>query len=324
MVVVAMAMTVIVSADSSQPLIMKTVKGKKMCDRGWECKGLSIYCCNMTISEYFQTYQFENLFAKRNTPVAHAVGFWDYHSFITAAALYQPHGFGTTGGKLTQMKEVAAFLGHVGSKTNCGYGVATGGPLAWGTMLQQGNESKPRLLRRLLQVHLPMYSWSPILWSWCFANLLAFSLPGEYEWRLLLNYNYGATGEALKVDLLSHPEYIEQNATLAFQAAIWRWMTPVKKGQPSAHDAFVGNWKPTKNDTLAKRFPGFGTTMNVLYGDNVCGQGDVDSMNNIVSHYQYYLDLMGVGREEAGPHEVLTCAEQVPFNPSAPKSSSSN
>lgn len=30
------------------------------------------------------------------------------------------------------------------------------------------------------------------------------------------NYNYGETGEALKVDLLNHPEYIEQNATLSF------------------------------------------------------------------------------------------------------------
>lgn len=110
----------IVSADSSdKEIIVKTVKGKKMCDQGWECKGMSAYCCNQTISDFFQTYQFENLFAKRNTPVAHAVGFWDYKSFITAAAMYQPHGFGTTGGKLMQMKEVAAFLGHVGAKTTC-------------------------------------------------------------------------------------------------------------------------------------------------------------------------------------------------------------
>lgn len=104
--------------SSVKPLV-KIVKGKKVCDKGWECKGLSAYCCNDTISDYFQTYQFENLFAKRNTPVAHAVGFWDYHSFITAAAVYQPHGFGTTGGKLMGQKEVAAFLGHVGSKTSC-------------------------------------------------------------------------------------------------------------------------------------------------------------------------------------------------------------
>ncbi|PNY00209.1 chitinase-like protein 2-like, partial [Trifolium pratense] len=68
--------------------------------------------------DYFQTYQFENLFSKRNTPIAHAVGFWDYFSFINAASLFEPLGFGTTGNKTTQMMEIAAFLGHVGSKTS--------------------------------------------------------------------------------------------------------------------------------------------------------------------------------------------------------------
>jgi hypothetical protein len=114
-------LVVVVNGDESSQVktVVKIVKGKKVCDKGWECKGLSAYCCNQTISDFFQTYQFENLFSKRNTPVAHASGFWDYHSFITAAAEYQPHGFGTSGGKLTGQKEVAAFLGHVGSKTSC-------------------------------------------------------------------------------------------------------------------------------------------------------------------------------------------------------------
>ena len=92
-------------------------------------------------------------------------------------------------------------------------------------------------------------------------------------------------------------------------------MTPIKKSQPSAYDAFVGTWKPTKNDTLSKRVPGFGATMSILYGERTCGQGDIDPMNTIISHYLYYLDLLGVGREQAGPNEVLSCAEQVAFNP---------
>ena len=109
---------------------------------------------------------------------------------------------------------------------------------------------------------------------------------------------------------MNHPEYIEQNATLAFQVAIWRWMTPIIEHQPSAHDVFIGLWKPTKNDSLAKRVSGFGATMNVLYRDRVCGQGDNESMNNIISHYLYYLDLMGVGRE-AGPHEVVVVLNKL-------------
>ena len=147
------------------------------------------------------------------------------------------------------------------------------------------------------------------------ASILFFSFLFIYAFHG--NYNYGEAGKDLKVDLLNHPEYIKQNATLAFQVVIWRWVMPIKKHQPSAHVVFLGTWTPTKNDTLAKRVSGFGTTMNVLYGDLVCGHGDNESMNNIISHYlYYYLDLMGVGREEAGPQEVLSCAKQAAFNPS--------
>lgn len=116
--ILATLIFVVNSEESVKPLV-KVVKGKKLCTKGWECKVWSVYCCNQTISDYFQAYQFENLFSKRNSPVAHAVGFWDYHSFITAAAEYQHLGFGTTGPKHTGMTEVAAFLGHVGSKTSC-------------------------------------------------------------------------------------------------------------------------------------------------------------------------------------------------------------
>ena len=141
-----------------------------------------------------------------------------------------------------------------------------------------------------------------------------------YTYAFNRNYNYGEAGKDLKVDLLNHPEYIEQNATLAFQVAIWRWMTPIKEHQPSAHEVFIGTWTPTKSDNLAKRVSGFGATMNVLYGDLICGHGDNESMKNIISHYLYYLDLMGVGQEEAGPHELLSCSQQVSFNPSSSSS----
>lgn len=113
------AITTVNGDDRNPKLQVKYKRGKKYCTQGWECNNWSIYCCNLTISDYFQTYHFENLFSKRNTPVAHAVGFWDYHSFINAAALFEPQGFGTTGNKTMQMMEIAAFLGHVGSKTSC-------------------------------------------------------------------------------------------------------------------------------------------------------------------------------------------------------------
>lgn len=296
----------IVEGDLSNPPLKKKVRGETVCTQGWECERWSKFCCNETISDYFQTYQFENFFSKRNSPQAHAVGFWDYKSFITAAAVYQPLGFGTTGGKLMGMREVSAFLGVVGSQTSCGYGVATGGPLAWGLCYNREMS--------------PSQSYCDDSYKYTYPCSPGAEYYGRGAIPIYWNFNYGAAGENLKADLLNHPEYIEQNATLAFQAAIWRWMTPIKKSQPSPHEAFVGTWKPTKNDTLSYRLPGFGTALNVLFGDQVCGQGDIDPMTVIMSHYQYYLDLLGVGRELAGPN--LSCAEQKAFNPSSATASS--
>ncbi|KAL9247100.1 hypothetical protein vseg_020566 [Gypsophila vaccaria] len=294
--------------DGAEETRTKKVRGETVCTRGWECKTWSKHCCNQTISDYFQVYQFENLFSKRNTPLAHAVGFWDYQSFIVASADYQPLGFGTTGGNLVSMLEVAAFFGVVGAKTSCGYNVATGGPTAWGLCYN----------RELS----PSQKYCDDYYKYTYPCTPGVDYFGRGALPIYWNVNYGATGEALKVDLLNHPEYIEQNATLAFQAAIWRWMTAIKKGQPSAHQAFTGDWKPTKNDTLSKRIPGLGTAMNVLFGDQLCGQGeDVEEMNNIISHYLYYSDLMGIGREKAGLN--VSCGQQKAFNPTkAPQTAS--
>uniref|UniRef100_A0A0C9QTP7 TSA: Wollemia nobilis Ref_Wollemi_Transcript_10235_1472 transcribed RNA sequence n=1 Tax=Wollemia nobilis TaxID=56998 RepID=A0A0C9QTP7_9CONI len=280
---------------------LSLAKKEKICDRGWECKG--VFCCNKTITEVFTVDQFEALFPKRNTPVAQAVGFWDYKSFILAASLYEGIGFGTTGGQLVQQRELAAFFANIAAETTCGYGVAPGGPLAWGLCYKE--EMSPDQI-------------------YCQPSLLYPCAPGaSYQGRGALpvywNFNYGIIGEGIKVDLLNHPEFLSDNATLAFQSAIWRWMNPIKPKQPSAHDVIVGNWKPTKNDTASFRKPGFGMVINVLDGGLECGQGDVEKMQTRISHYVHFLDLIGVGEQYSG--ENLGCGEQVALNP-APKDSS--
>uniref|UniRef100_A0A0E0FAY8 chitinase n=1 Tax=Oryza meridionalis TaxID=40149 RepID=A0A0E0FAY8_9ORYZ len=110
---------------------------------------------------------------------------------------------------------------------------------------------------------------------------------------------------------------LQQNATMVFKAAMWRCMTPMKKKQLSAHDVSVGNWKPTKNHTLAKRLPGSGATMNMLYDDQIYSKGYIDDTNVFISNYQYNLDLMGVGRKHSSDN--YDCPEQVAFNPSHKK-----
>ncbi|EMS52807.1 Chitinase-like protein 1 [Triticum urartu] len=285
--------------------------GEQACDKGWERSG-SRLCCKRNITDFFKARHFEELFPRRNDTIAHAAGFWDYPAFIAAAALFEPRGFGTTGGKEMGVREVAAFLAHVGASTSCGRFYPN--PMAWGLCY-----------KREMSPYQNFYCDDSNELYRCVEGLQYYGRGGEalflftgqanISLSLLSNYNYGIIGKGIKQDLLSHPELLQQNATLAFEAAIWRWMTPVKWRQPSAHDAFVGNWKPSKNDPLSKRYPGFGTTMNIMRGDRICGQGFTDEMNNTISHYIYYLGLMGVNHEHSG--RSLDCADQVVFNPSS-------
>ncbi|CAA0819836.1 Chitinase-like protein 1 [Striga hermonthica] len=137
---------------------------------------------------------------------------------------------------------------------------------------------------------------------------------------------YCRAGKALNVDLLNHPELVEQNATLAFMIAMWRWMTPIfgehkliRGAQkvitvPSPHTVFVSDWKPTKKDILWGRFTGsLATTINAMYGVDFCGNlGNRLKMNNIADYYNYYLDLIGVDSDQTW--DLLSCMDQKPFN----------
>nr|ABK23781.1 unknown [Picea sitchensis] len=283
------------AADEDQAM-----KSKKIaCIKGAECK-------NKTISELFTVDQFESLFSHRNAPMAHAQGFWDYHSFITAAAHFEPKGFGATGGDLVQKKELAAFFAHVATETSCESLMAqsstatTDSPTKWGLCYKE--ELSPDS-------------------TYCESSLVYPCAPGvSYHGRGALpvywNYNYGQLGQALKVDLLHHAEDLSQNATLAFQAAMWRWMNPIKVKQPSAHQVMVGKWVPTKNDTNSLRHPGFGMTINILKGEAECGDGSDDKqMNKRIAHYLYFLDQLDVGRDNAGDN--LDCSDQKVLNPSS-------
>ena len=114
--------------DPTKPNIPKPCPNPIVYNRGTNCFGCNRNrkqdcCVEGAVTDYFQNEQFENIFSNRDSVEAHAKGFWDYHSFITASAEYQSYGFGTTYMNLTFLgtKEVAAFLAHVGSKTSCEY-----------------------------------------------------------------------------------------------------------------------------------------------------------------------------------------------------------
>ena len=94
-------------------------------------------CCSGNVSQNVPLGQYNRLAAfsrgrvfngTYQKPSSWSKEFWNYTSFITAAAQYQPSGFGTTykdGGKVSLGKmEVAALLAHIGSKVTCEFRVS--------------------------------------------------------------------------------------------------------------------------------------------------------------------------------------------------------
>jgi chitinase len=111
--------------------------------------------------------------------------------------------------------------------------------------------------------------------------------------QLSYNYNYGAVGEALGLDLLADPDRVTRDSTTTFLTALWFWMTP-QSPKPSAHDVMVGRWHSTAQDTAAGRAPGFGMTVNIINGGVECSQPTPPQVNDRVAFYQRFTGLLSV------------------------------
>jgi hypothetical protein len=257
-----------------------------VCEKDFKEKG-----CNRTVEELFTADMFEAMFNHRNDRVSHAQNFWTYDGFMSAAKMFEKDGFGSVGGDDMQKRELAAFFAHVAHETSCGWSGAKDGPYAWGLCYNQ--EMAPE----------KDYCKTGDLMYPCTAGV---GYYGRGAFPLYWNYNYGPTGVALKQDLLNHPEILSQNETIAWQAAVWYWMTPAKT-RPSPHQIMTNKWVPNKVDTLAERKPGFGMTINIKTGDVECGHGDDPRMQSRISHYLYFLQgYFGV----QDPGENLGCGLQ--------------
>lgn len=51
--------------------------------------------------------------------------------------------------------------------------------------------------------------------------------------------SYAQAGPALGLDLLNNPDLVHTNASVAFQTALWFWMTP-QDPKPSCHAVMTG------------------------------------------------------------------------------------
>jgi len=195
--------------------------------------------------------QFNQMFPDRN-------GFYSY-SGLAAAAMKYPL-FAGTGDLTTQKREIAAFLGNVARETG---------------NLKFVDELAPQS-------------------NYCDTNNKQYPCASGQDYhgrgpmQISWNYNYGAAGAALGENLLANPSLVSSNATVAWETAIWFWMT-VTAGGRTAHTVMVQN-------------AGFGLTINVINGSIECNGGNSQAVTDRVNAYKSFCALLGVD-----PGTNLTC-----------------
>ncbi|DAZ97053.1 TPA: hypothetical protein N0F65_001237 [Lagenidium giganteum] len=77
--------------------------------------------------------------------------------------------------------------------------------------------------------------------------------PIQLSW----NFNYIAAGKALGLDLLNSPETVGTDSAVAWQTALWYWMTPQKEGK------IIHN--------VVAQEDGFAQATNIINGGEECG-----------------------------------------------------
>jgi basic endochitinase B len=222
----------------------------------------------------------------------------DFYSFkaFTITAKHFPDFL--NGKPETKKRELAAFLANIAQETSGGWKDAEGGYFKWGLYFVEEQQSGSQ--NNYIDSTKKNY-----------PAVNGKSYFGRGPKQLSWNYNYGQFSEAwfgTKDSLLSHPELLSENSVVSFASALWFWMTP-QFPKPSCHDIMAGNWKPTENDLLKGRVPGFGATVNVINGGVECGAGvDLEKTAYRYAYYQYFCNYLQVA-----PGDNIQCTNQKPF-----------
>ncbi|CAL4937504.1 unnamed protein product [Urochloa decumbens] len=202
--------------------------------------------------------------------------FYTYDSFVKAASKFP--AFGTTGNDETRRRELAAFFGQTSHETTGGWATAPDGQFAWGYC--RVKEQKP--------TDPPYYGRGPI--------------------QLTHEYNYRQAGQALGLDLVGNPDLVSSDPVVAFETAMWFWMTP-QSPKPSCHAVMTGGWAPSAADRAAGRLPGYGLTTNIINGGQECGTGQAnDNAKDRVGFYKRYCDMLRIGYGDN-----MACMNQKPY-----------
>ncbi len=190
-------------------------------------------------------------------------------------------------------REITAFFANIAHETTGGWPTAPGGRFSWGLHFREEATTSSYAS--------PDTNYPPTPGK---------SYKGRGPMQLSYNYNYGPASEFIFGDkqiLLDNPERVIEDAALAFQTAIWFWMTP-QYPKPSAHDVMVRNWIPRDLDLTKNRISGLGMTVNIINGGVECGTGtEKPQVEDRIGYYQRFTEIYNIGTDMDGIHDLSDC-----------------
>ncbi|GGX18227.1 glycoside hydrolase family 19 protein [Aquimarina muelleri] len=193
----------------------------------------------------------------------------------------------------TRKREITAFFANISHETTGGWSTAPGGQFSWGLHFREEPTNASYAY--------PDTNYPPTAGK---------SYKGRGPIQLSYNYNYGPASEFIFGDkqiLLDNPEKVIEDAALAFQTAIWFWMTP-QYPKPSAHNVMVNKWMPNDLDKTKNRVPGLGMTVNIINGGVECGQGtEKPQVLDRIGYYQRFTSIYQIGTDMDGVNDLSDC-----------------
>ncbi len=135
---------------------------------------------------------------------------------------------------------------------------------------------------------------------------------GRGPLQLSYNSNYGFASDCIFGDkniLLKNPDLVVNDPVVAFETALYFWMTP-QSSKPSAHEVITGKWKPNTDEIKKNYQTGFGMTINIINGNLECNKGDSNAaMKDRIGFYQYFLKRFKIHDTNC----ICSCDKMVPY-----------
>jgi chitinase len=189
---------------------------------------------------------FNSMFPERN-------GFYSYSGIADAVDGYE--GFAKTGDVASRKLEVAAFLANIAHESGHLKYIEEINKENWPRYCDSNNKVSPCTPGK------QYYGRGPIQISW--------------------NYNYAEAGRTIGKDLLNDPDMVARDSKVAWQTAIWFWMTQKGAGTMTPHDAI----------TSARSF---GETIRSINGALECGGGNPSQVQSRIANYLNFTRILGV------------------------------